>query len=280
MTVVDELAYVRVDTRGRFRLDDWIGAMHGASIWKATDQLLDRQVTIHALPGPVPASLIGAVNTAARVADPRHAKIFDADYHAEIPYIVSEWAPGDYLEDRLRAGPVSPARAAAIIADAADALAVAHDAGRPHLCLGPRSLRWGKWGVKITGLGIDADLSGASGDDASAADTQALGRLLYAMLTGCWPGDEAAALPPAPRRRGRLMAPRQAQAGIPSSISAIALQALQVGPGQSAWWPASPAGLAAALRETGARGEIGVHGGTGTESATDTLHATGPSLAA
>ena len=52
-----------------------------------------------------------------------------------------------------------------MIADAADALAVAHQAGRPHLRLTPRSLRWDPAsGLKITGLGLDAALCGAAAD--------------------------------------------------------------------------------------------------------------------
>ena len=234
---------------GRFRLDDRIGEAHGASLWKATDELLGRWVTVHLLVDgrSVPAGLIEAVNAAARMTDPRLAKVFDADYGAECPYVISEWAPGECLEDLLAAGPPRPALAAVIIADAADALAVAHDAGRPHLCLGPRSLRWGESGVKITGLGIDAGLSGASSDDAAIADTMALGRMLYALLTGYWPGDEATTLPSAPRYRGRLCAPRQVRAGVPADLGAIAWRVVQrqpcrLGP------PLSPAGLAAALR--------------------------------
>jgi hypothetical protein len=236
---------------GRFRLDDRIGGSHGTSVWKATDELLARPVAIHVLPdGPVPGDLIAAVNAAAKVTDPRLVKIFDADYGAEAPYVVSEWAPGERLEELLLAGPPSPALAAAIIGDAADALAVAHDAGRPHLRLSPRSLRWGEHGVKITGLGIKAALSHAGSDDAAAADTMALGRMLYALLTGYWPGEEATALPPAPWHRGCLCTPRQVRAGVPAVLSAIACRALQAPRCHAGPAVASPADLAGALRAT------------------------------
>ena len=109
------------------------------------------------------------MQAAARVSDPRLATIYDTDYGIEGPYIVSEWTRGTHLEDLVLSGLPSPALAAAMIADAADALAVAHRAGRPHLCLGPRSLRWDTGsGLKITGLGIDAALSGT--DAAGRAD--------------------------------------------------------------------------------------------------------------
>ena len=192
---------------------------------------------------------MAAVQAAARVNDPRLATIYDTDYDIEGPYIVSEWARGTHLEDLVLSGLPRPALAAAMIADAADALAVAHRAGRPHLCLSPRSLRWDPGsGLKITGLGIDAALSGSDIADPAAAgvaDTMALGRMLYALLTGCWPGDEVTALPAAPRHNGHVYTPRQVRAGVPGVLDAITCHALQL-QGTSA--VLSPAGLAVALR--------------------------------
>ncbi len=251
---------------GRFRLDERIslddqvsGSLgprgssweaRGLSLWKARDQLLGRPVTIYLLPsGPVPRSVIAAVQSAAKVTDPRLAAIYDTDFNPECPYIVSEWAPGTPLEDLVLTGLPRPALAAAMIADAADALAVAHQAGRPHLRLTPRSLRWDPGsGLKITGLGLDAALCGTDADNPVAADTTALARMLYALLTGYWPGDEATELPQAPRHKGRVCTPRQVRAGVPAILDAITHRALH---GQAADAPLraqTPAGLAMALR--------------------------------
>jgi serine/threonine protein kinase len=239
---------------GRFRLDERVTAAGGRSafsVWKATDELLCRAVTIHLLPraGRVPARVVAAVQAAARVSDPRLATIYDTDYDIEGLYIVSEWTPGTQLEDLVLSGLPSPALAAAMIADAADALAVAHRAGLPHLCLSPRSLRWDtSSGLKITGLGIDAALmgsvAGTGGISAAAVDTMALARMLYALLTGCWPGDESTALPAAPRHKGHVYTPRQVRAGVPGVLDAITCRALQLqAPGLL-----TPAELAVALR--------------------------------
>jgi hypothetical protein len=243
---------------GRFRLDERVSAaggpgtrVRGLSVWKATDELLGRPVTVHLLPGgiPVPPQVVDAVRSAARVSDPRLAAIYDTDFTAEHPYIVAEWTPGTHLEDLVLSGLPRPALAAAMIADAADALAVAHQARRPHLRLTPRSLRWNpSTGLKITGLGLDAALYGSTGPDPVAADTTALARMLYALLTGYWPGDDATALPPAPRYKGRVCTPRQVRAGIPAILDAIAHRGLL---GQAADAPLraqTPAGLALALR--------------------------------
>src|SRR5580693_2425839 len=246
---------------GRFRLAERVttaGALSvwQGSLWRATDALLCRPVAVHLLSRGVrvPAHVTAAVQAAARVNDPRLATIYDTDYDIEGPYIVSEWTPGTHLEDLVLSGLPSPALAAAMIADAADALAVAHRAGRPHLCLSPRSLRWDTGsGLKITGLGIDAALSGVdtagahAADPAAAAvtDSMALARMLYALLTGYWPGDEPTALPAAPRHHGHVYTPRQVRAGVPGVLEAITCHALQL---QATSALLSPAGLALALR--------------------------------
>jgi hypothetical protein len=245
---------------GRFRLDERITAAGGLSVWKAADALLCRPVTVHLLPrgAPVPPHVVEAVQGAARVNDPRLATIYDTDFSIENPYIVSEWTRGTHLEDLVLSGLPRPALAAAMIADAADAVAVAHQSGRPHLCLGPRSARWDTGsGLKITGLGIDAALSetvlsetvlsGAGAADPAAADTMALARMLYALLTGYWPGDEPTALPAAPRHRDHLYSPRQVRAGVPGVLDAITRCALQLQPSVPRAL-VTPAGLAMALR--------------------------------
>ena len=236
---------------GRFRLDERISKADGFPVWKATDELLCRPVTVYLLPRglPVPPYVVAAVRAAARISDPRLATIYDTDYSPGAPYIVSEWNRGTHLEDLVLSGLPSPALAAAMIADAADAVAVAHRAGRPHLCLGPRSLLWHTGsGLKITGLGIDAALCAASAADPAAADTVSLARLLYALLTGCWPGDDPSALPTAPRHKGRVYSPRQVRAGVPGVLDAITGYALGLQPHASPRSPLTPAGLATALR--------------------------------
>ena len=278
MTVVDIPSGAHMSGRwlgGRFGLDERISLddqvsgfsgscgssreARGLSLWKATDRLLNRPVTIYLLPrGPVPSAVTDAVRSAAKVSDPRLATIYDTDFDEECPYIVAEWTPGTHLEDLVLSGLPHPALAAAMIADAADAIAVAHRAGRPHLRLTPRSMRWDNGsGLKITGLGLDDALCGsiagnpppADGTaDGTAADTAALARMLYALLTGYWPGDEPTALPPAPRHKGNVCTPRQIRAGVPAMLDAIAYRGLQGQAADAPLRPQTPAGMAMALR--------------------------------
>ena len=57
---------------------------------------------------------------------------------------------------------MEPVTAARIVAEAAAALSGAHAAGLAHLCLRPDAVRWTPGGgVKVTGLGIDAALTGS-----------------------------------------------------------------------------------------------------------------------
>jgi hypothetical protein len=222
---------------GRFRLDQQVSESGGVTLWRATDQVLCRPVAVRLLPAwtPVPPGLTQAIQASARVNDARLAPVFDISYSAGSPFIVSEWAGDPNLEDLLLSGVPSPALAAFIVAEAAAALSIAHAGGRPHLRLGLRSLHWGSSGLKITGLGIDAALSGAdSADPADPAgtDTAALAQILYALLTGYWPGDNAPE-------------PRQLRADVPPVLNAIACQALPI------WGTPSirtPDGLASALR--------------------------------
>jgi hypothetical protein len=246
---------------GRYLLADRAGGPDWSSVWKGTDELLSRTVAVRVFrPGPVPDAVDAAVRAAARLTDPRLVRVFDYDSRAEYPYVVSEWAPGERLDDLLLAELPVPALAATITAEAAAALAAAHAAGQAHLHLTPGRVRWGGGGVKITGLGIEAALRGeepgtampgavpgTAAAEAAAADTRALAGVLYALLTGYWPGGEAASLPSAPRRRGLLYPPGQARAGVPGILNAISCRALLPWSGHGE--PIlTPAQLALALR--------------------------------
>lgn len=222
---------------GRYRLEVRITGPGPAAGWCAVDELLGRTVVLRRLPAGV--SLAGeplaAVRAAARLTDSRVARIFDADDAGECPYLVCERVPGEHLDDLiLTAGLPGPDLAALIVAEAADVLAGAHEAGAPHLHLTPRSLLWGRDGLRITGLGIEEALhravtaapAGPPGEPLPAADARALGEVLYAMLTGYWPGQRPSALPAAPRLRGMPYAPRQVRPGVPGAMNAVTCRAL------------------------------------------------------
>jgi serine/threonine protein kinase len=214
---------------GRYRLEDRVAAAAGWAAWKAIDETLARAVTVLTFaPGfPRLREVVTAARAASRLNDSRFAQVFDVEDDWDHAYIVMEWASGESLDDMLAAGPLDAARGARIIAEAAEAVSVAHAAGLAHLCLAPDSLRWTPGGgVKITGLGINAALTAATAEDPALADTRRLGMLLYAALTGHWPGPDCPTLPPAPVVDGIPRSPRQVRAGVPGALDEITSQVL------------------------------------------------------
>jgi hypothetical protein len=217
---------------GRYRLVDQMAAGSGWTMWKAVDETLARSVSVLTFaPGfPRVPEVVTAARAASRLTDPRLSQVFDVEDGDDQAYVVMEWVSGQTLTELVAEGPLDPARACALIGEAARALAGAHAAGQAHLCLTPQSLRWTRnSGVKITGLGIDAALAGAAlanASDPALTDTRGLAGLLYAALTGCWPGEDQTALPPAPRTDGEACTPRQASPGVPTALDAVITRAL------------------------------------------------------
>jgi serine/threonine protein kinase len=235
----------------RYHLEDRISESGQSALWRAFDGILGRPVTVRTFgPGVAyAAKVVAAARTACRVPDERLARVFDAHVAADGAYIVTEWLDGENLEDLLVLGQLDVGGATKIVAEAASALAAAHAAGIAHLRLTLRSVLWSRdAGVKILGLGIDAALAeaglgGAGPMDAepvdaarrpspanipaaALADTRALARILYAGLTGYWPGRQESVLPAAPQRDGRPYRPRQVRAGVPARIDEITCRAL------------------------------------------------------
>jgi len=229
---------------------------NGWTLWKAIDETLARPVSILTFaPGfPRIPQVVTAARAASRLTDPRMAQVFDVEDGGGQAYIVLEWVGGDSLTDIIDAGgPLDPARACSLISDAARAVAGAHALGQAHLRLTPDTLRWTRGsGIKITGLGIDAalagdGLTGAAAYDPSLADTEALASLLYAALTGYWPGEEPTRLPPAPVSDGVVCTPRQVSADVSSAMDSVIIRALLQRPTRQGPPIQSPAEFADAL---------------------------------
>jgi serine/threonine protein kinase len=268
---------------GRYRLVDQMSAGTGWTFWKATDEPLARSVTVLTFAAGFPriAEAITAARSASRLGDPRFSKVFDVEDADELAYVVLEWVVGESLLDMLADGPLDSPRAVSLLSEAARAIAAAHEAGLAHLRLNPACLHWTRGsGVKITGLGIDAVLAGTApgtagdgaedGESPELTDARDLGRLLYAALTGYWPGPqreeadelaetaepgdapgpaEPAGLPPAPEADGVPCTPRQVSAAIPANVDAVTCQALFQRPTQDGPALSTPALLAEALAD-------------------------------
>lgn len=242
---------------GRYRLEDRVRETHGSTLWKAVDETLARPIAVRTFAEHVPhvREVVTAARAASRITDARLAQVFDADDGSDHAYVVSEWVAGDSITDLLAAGPMEPGRAAAMVAEAAEALAAAHAGDLSHLRLRPRCLIWTSNGtVKVTGLGIDAALDGIRADDPGAVDARDLARLLYAALTGHWPGDDPGpaevGLPPAPLHDDdRPRRPHQVRAAVPHVLDAATDRALFQEPRRGRPSICTPADLAQALAD-------------------------------
>jgi hypothetical protein len=203
-------------------------------MWKAIDETLARPVSVLTFASGFPrvTQVVTAARAASRLTDPRMAQVFDVEDGGGQAYVVLEWVSGETLTDMLTDGPLDPGRACSLVSEAARALAGAHAVGQAHLRLTPDALCWTRSsGIKITGLGIDAalagdGLTGTDGNDPAIADTIALAALLYAAVTGYWPGEQPARLPAAPVSDGVVCTPRQVSADVSSAIDSVIVRAL------------------------------------------------------
>jgi hypothetical protein len=240
---------------GRYRLLDQAAVGSGWTMWKAMDETLARLVSVLTFaPGfPRIPQVVTAARAASRLTDPRLAQVFDVEDGGDQAYVVLEWVGGERLTDLLADGPLEPARACALIADASRALTAAHAAGQVHLRLTPDTLCWTRSsGVKITGLGIDAALAGdgligAAAGAPTLTDTIDLAALLYAALTGYWPLESQTALPPAPESDGVVCTPRQVTADVSPAIDGVVCRAMLQRGGRQGPPITSPAEFADAL---------------------------------
>lgn len=212
----------------RYRLDQVVSETGGATRWKATDETLARPVAVWTFTEGFPrtSEVVRAARATSRIPDARVTQVFDADDTTPVPYVVEEWVIGSSLADLLSQGPMEPERAAGLVAEAAEAIAAAHAGGLHHLCLTPSKLMWSSGGaVKVTGIGVDAALLGATVADPGAVDAQGLGNLLYAALTGHWPGGPQSGLPGAPQGPAGPYPPAQIRQGVTEPLNTITTRA-------------------------------------------------------
>lgn len=251
---------------GRYRIGELLAQApvdgRVARTWLATDEVLSRPVVVHLLDADDPRTpdLLDAARRAAAVSDVRFLRVLDALTEDNVAYVVKEWSPGHTLGELVESGPISPTSAGWLVREVAEALVGAHAEGLAHQCLEPDSVLVTDMGaVRVIGLATDHVLfadgrGGAPGDDAERArdDALGLGGLLYAGLTGRWPGARPGqdALRPAPRNPdGSVLSPRQCRAGVPRPLDEITQRILTASPRQGVALR-TPQEVAAALTDT------------------------------
>jgi eukaryotic-like serine/threonine-protein kinase len=148
---------------GRYQLGDRIAVGGAGEVWRAVDVALDRPVAVKILRAEYAQhreTLTRFRSEARHVASLTHpgiAQIFD--YYDggpdHLPFLVMELVDGPSLADVLTGGPLDPAEAMDIVAQAAAGLDAAHRSGLVHRDIKPANLLLTRDGaVKITDFGI------------------------------------------------------------------------------------------------------------------------------
>jgi serine/threonine protein kinase len=242
---------------GRYVLEDEIGRGGMASVWRATDEVLDRPVAVkilheHLSDDPTFLERFSSeALAAARLTHPNMVNVFDTGSENGISFIVMELFDGTTLADLLRReGPLEPERAVAIMLSVLSALQFAHENDVVHRDVKPANILVSSTGmVKITDLGIaraayaDTDVTTTGrvlgsvpylspeqvqGADMDArSDVFACGVVLYEMLTGRLPFAAETDLAAAMMRLTRdPLPPRAIRPGIPRSLEAVVQRAM------------------------------------------------------
>ena len=209
---------------GRYRLYEQLGSGGMGLVWRALDERLRRTVAVKQV--RVPAELtepqgeemvrrtMREGRIAARLHHPQLITVYDVVEDGGQPYLIMEYFPAKSLAEH---GTVPYAEAARVGAEAAAALAAAHEAGVVHRDVKPANVLIGEDGtVKITDFGISRVISDltltatstfagtpaylapeiARGASATfASDVYSLGATLYAAVEGAPPvGDDSNAM--------------------------------------------------------------------------------------
>jgi hypothetical protein len=222
---------------GRYRLVDKLGDTAGTALWRGQDERLKRPVSVRFVPldDPKTDELRKAALRASHVTDRRAVHVLDAvaDPECGCLVIVTEWLTGTSLAEQLtvQQGEPMPARDAAALAlevgrtlEAARAVGVSHGNVRPELVMLTDT-----GDVRLRGLGVEQVLHGVEpGGDAGRADVHAVGAILYAGLTGRWPGASGVdGLPGVPPLRGGTTPwPGRVVADVPRDLDEISARAL------------------------------------------------------
>ena len=242
---------------GRFRILSLLGEGEHATVYRAYDPILERDV---ALKVPRQAVLktakvldrfLGEAKALARLRHPRIVPVYEAGCAGERHYIAMALIEGRSLAEQLIERPIALDRAAEIVAELAEALAYAHTQGIVHRDVKPANIRVDDQGaVYLMDFGIayrpdsgevalppgvilgtpaylaPEQAEGGQTNVLPASDQYSLGVVFYELLCGrppfCGPPSYVLfhtihQVPPSPR----TVSPR-----VPRSLAAICLKAL------------------------------------------------------
>ena len=146
---------------GRYALAGVLGAGGMATVWRARDQVLGREVAVKVLspqyaadPGFL-ARFEREARHAAAVSHPRLVTVFDCGVDGSTPFLVMELVTGQTLRQVLdEAGTLPAGQAAAVAAAVCEGLEAAHAAGLVHRDIKPANIILAGGEAKILDFGI------------------------------------------------------------------------------------------------------------------------------
>lgn len=167
-------------TLGRYRVVERLGSGGMGEVWRAVDTALEREVAIKLLPREALATperrrrFETEAKAAAGVSHPNLVPVYDVGEASGMPFIVQELVVGETLDARLATrGAVGAEQAAEWGAQAAEGLAVAHEAGILHRDVKPSNLILGRDGrLRVLDFGLAKMLHGPSESDAEPGVTR------------------------------------------------------------------------------------------------------------
>ena len=167
---------------GRYTLLAVLGTGGMATVWRARDEMLGRDVAVkilsaqHAADPGFLARFEGEARHAAAVSHPRLVTVFDCGVESGTPFIVMELVAGRTLRQVLdEAGVLPPGQAVAIAAAVCEGLEAAHAAGLVHRDITPANIVLNGGEVKVLDFGI----ARADGTRAATAGGTVVGTVAY-----------------------------------------------------------------------------------------------------
>ncbi len=152
---------------GRYRLDALLGTGGMASVWRARDERLGRDVAVKVLSETLAldrdfVKRFGReARIAARLSHPNLVQVFDFEAGGQRPFLVSEYVSGGTLADRLAAG--QPIDAGGLARQLLGALEHIHSAGVIHRDVKPANVLIDEQGrALLTDFGIAQPSSGGT----------------------------------------------------------------------------------------------------------------------
>jgi serine/threonine protein kinase len=198
---------------GRYSLDELIGRGGMADVYRATDQVLEREVAVKVLRGHAASDsdrerFREEAQIVAALDHPGLVTVLDAGVaDDDVPYLVMDLVDGSSLATFCRGKRVAPHRVAFVGAELASVLSYVHDHGIVHRDVKPSNILIGRDGiVRLADFGIARMLADPSGHTVTgttigtaayiapeqvrgetvtaASDVYSLGLVLLEALTG------------------------------------------------------------------------------------------------